>query len=212
MLSHDIAIELLPWLVNDSLAGDEKLKVLAHARTCVICRRELDDLERLRGALLLSSTAPPLPEPDMRNINAQIDRLINRQNWWRNFVSRVRNTPNYSWRTAFAVQSILLIVVAGLFLWPNPESQEFTTLTQPGDLPDGHYVRLVLSPAYAESELSTMLEQYGLEVVKGPSPGGVYTLGLADTLSNVDRDKLVLTLQEDPRVLFAQPVTRQSGK
>jgi len=212
MLSHDIAIKLLPWLANDSLDNDEKQTVLAHARACVICRRELADLERLRDSILHSSTAPSTPEPDMRNINAQIDRLISRQNWWRNLASKIRDTLAQSWGTAFAVQSILLIFVAGLLLWPKPDSQEFMTLTQPGDLPNGHYVRLVFSPEYAESELLTLLQQYDLKVIQGPSAGGVYTVGVAESLSTVDRDELMLTLRDDPRVLFAQPVIRQSDK
>ena len=44
-VSHEQAVELIPWLVNESLVGKEKEAVLEHAQSCVICRRDLDDLD-----------------------------------------------------------------------------------------------------------------------------------------------------------------------
>jgi hypothetical protein len=99
-----------------------------------------------------------------------------------------------------------------LLLWPEPEYPEFTTLTQQNDLPDGLYVRLVFSPELAQSDLSTLLEEFALEVIEGPSTRGVYTLGMAESSSVEDRDKLVMSLQADSRVLFAQPVSRESDR
>lgn len=212
MLPHEKATELLPWLVNDSLDEDEKVAVLEHAGACVICRRELGDLERLRDSISRVSTALPTPAPDMRNINARIDALIDRRNWGRNLLSQARETFESPWRIAFAAQSILLIVLAGVLLWPKSENAEFTTLTQPDNLPDGHYVRVVFSPELAQSELLTLLGKFELKVIEGPSSGGVYTLGLAEFLSAEDRDKLLKSLQDDPKVLFAQPVSREAAQ
>lgn len=212
MLPHEKAAELLPWLVNDSLDEVEKVAVLEHAHACVICRRELVDLEQLRDSISHASAALPTPAPDMRNINARIDGLINGRSWGRNLLSRIRNTRPSSWRIAFAVQSILMIVLVSLLLWPEPEYPEFTTLTQQNDLPDGLYVRLVFSPELTQSDLSTLLEEFALEVIEGPSTRGVYTLGMAESSSAEDRDKLVTSLQADPRVLFAQPVSRESDR
>ena len=212
MLPHEKAAELLPWLVNDSLDEVEKVAVLEHAHACVICRRELVDLEQLRDSISHTSAALPTPAPDMRNINARIDGLINRRSWGRNFLSRIRDTRPRFWRIAFAAQSILMIVLVGLLLWPEPEYPEFTTLTQQNDLPDGLYVRLVFSPELAQSDLSTLLEEFALEVIEGPSTRGVYTLGMAESSSVEDRDKLVMSLQADSRVLFAQPVSRESDR
>ena len=212
MLPHEKAVELLPWLVNDSLDEVDKAALLEHAHACVTCRRDLVELEQLRDSISHASAALPTPAPDMRNINARIDGLINRRSWGRNFLSRIRDTRPRFWRIAFAAQSILMIVLVGLLLWPKPEYPEFTTLTQQNDLPDGLYVRLVFSPELAQSDLSTLLEEFALEVIEGPSIRGVYTLGMAESLSVEDRDKLLMSLQTDPRVLFAQPVTRESER
>ena len=203
-VSHEQAAELLPWLINDSLDADEKAGVLDHARACVICRREMNELERLQELIVDASAS--MPAPDMRNINAHIDKLIDRQNWRQVLMFRAREMLQSPWHIAFLAQSVLIVVLASLILWPEAENGEFTTLTEPGDLPAGTYVRVVFSPEIARSEFLIFLERFELAIVDGPSSRGVYTLGLAPSMSLNDRDKLVLFLQGDPRVLFAQPV------
>ena len=50
-VSHEQAVELLPWLVNNSLDEQEKEAVLEHAHACVICRRELTNLQQLQNSI-----------------------------------------------------------------------------------------------------------------------------------------------------------------
>ena len=50
-LPHSRAFELLPWLVNGTLAGAERDAVEQHARTCIACRRELKEQQRLHAAV-----------------------------------------------------------------------------------------------------------------------------------------------------------------
>ncbi|MDH3553051.1 MAG: hypothetical protein OER22_10600, partial [Gammaproteobacteria bacterium] len=60
-MSHEQASELLPWLVNDSLAEGERDLVHEHATSCVICRRELHELENLRDSISDVSAATAIP-------------------------------------------------------------------------------------------------------------------------------------------------------
>lgn len=203
-VSHEHAIELLPWLVNNSLDEREREAVLEHAQACVICRRELTNLQQLRDSISNTSSTSPLPEPDLRNINARIDALIDRQNWGRELWSRLREARDSSWRIAFAAQTVALIVLATVLFWPEPRSEEYTTLTQVQNLPDGQYLRVVFSPNLQQSQLTNLLDKHKLTIVDGPSIRGVYTLGVADT--GLYSDRLLSRLQGDPDVLFAQPV------
>lgn len=206
--SHEQAVELIPWLVNESLVGKEKEAVLEHAQSCVICRRDLDDLEQLRNAIMSASSLQPIPAPDMRNINTRVDALIDRQNRGLLLISRLREAFESPWRIAFIAQSVLLVVLAGLLLWPGPRHAEYTTLTQSQYLPPGNHVRVVFSPELTQFELIELLGSLELTIIDGPSNRGVYTLGVAKRMSVEDRDKLIMGLQEDPKVLFAQPVNR----
>jgi len=205
-LSHEQAAELLPWLVNDSLAGEEKENVLVHARDCVICRRDLDELQRYRNSVAGAAESMVIPAPDMRNINASIDGLIDRQNRRRQWMPRLRDMVFSPWRVAFAVQTILVIVLASVLIWPESEDPAFTTLTQPQELPDGHYVRVVFSPELAASEFSDLLDELSLTVADGPSERGVFTLGHSGNLAEGEYAQLLEDLRKDTNVLFAQPV------
>ena len=202
--SHEQALELLPWLVNDSLDELEKEAVLEHAHACVICRRELTDLQQVRDSVSRDSISSPVPEPDMRNVNARIDALIDGQNRGRELLSRLGNVFGSRWRIAFVAQTVVLIVLASVLLWPEPEGARFSTLTQPDNLPDGRYVRVVFTPDIQQSQLTSLLDTYDLVIVEGPSNRGVYTLGVNN--STQDSDRLLSSLQGDPDVLFAQPV------
>ncbi len=207
-VSHEQAAELLPWLVNDSLVDKEKETVLEHAQSCVICRRDLDDLEQLRDSIMSVSSLELIPAADMRNVNARIDALIDKQNRGRVLIARLREVFVSPWQMAFVAQSVLLVVLASLLLWPGPRDAEFTTLTQPHHLPDGHYIRVVFSPELTQSEFIELLDNLELTIFDGPSSRGVYTLGVAKAMSVDDHDKLVVDLQGNPSVLFAQPVNR----
>ena len=202
--SHEQAVELLPWLVNDSLDESEKEAVLEHAHACVICRRELSSLQKIQDSISDTSGTLSIPEPDMRRINARIDDFIEGHKSWRGLITRFRNLFNSPWRIAFAAQSVALLALAMVLVWPEPEDAQFETLTQTGSLPDGRYVRVVLSPDIQQSQLEDFLDLYELTIVDGPSNRGVYTLGIA--LRTQDTDILVSSLQGDPIVLFAQPV------
>lgn len=211
-LSHEQAAELLPWLVNNSLDGEEKENVLEHALDCVTCRRELEELERLSNSIANAAESTLIPAPDMRNINARIDRSIDRQNWVREWFSRIHDAITGPWRVALAVQMGLIIVLASVLFWPGSGDPEFTTLTQPKNMPDGHYIRVVFSPDLAAPELSRLLDEMALTVADGPSARGVYTLGISQTMSEDERAWLLANLQRDPNVLFAQVVVHGKNK
>ncbi|MFQ6004450.1 MAG: hypothetical protein ACE5OQ_03015 [Woeseia sp.] len=205
-MSHEQAADLLPWLVSDTLDDAEKEIVLEHASACVICRRELDYLRQLRDSIVKTSGSMPMPDPDMRNINARIDALIANRHRGQMLLSMLHEVIASPWRIAFAAQTALLVALVTVLLWPDQKDVEFTTLTQPQVLPNGNYVRVVFGPELDETQLTGLLERYDLAIVNGPSNRGVYTLGVMESLSTEGRDQLVMHLEKDPNVLFAQTV------
>jgi hypothetical protein len=207
-LSHEQAAELLPWLINDSLEPDERARVFEHAKACVICRRDMDDLEQIRRRI--ATTAGPIPSPDMRRINARIDALTDRRERLRRLLAELRDIASSPWNIAFATQSVLLVILAGVVILPGTEEGGFSTLTDAEPLGAGNYVRVVFDPELGDTEIGNFLDRFELTVVDGPSRRGVYTLGVSDSLTASDRDDLLSFLQRDARILFAQPVARWS--
>ena len=204
---HEQAMELLPWLINDSLSSDERATVLAHSQCCVICRREMKALKDLRDSVESLFGTVSIPTPDMRNINARIDKHIRRQNLGRRAFMWVGDLFASPWRAAYAVQTVLLIVLATALLWPATPDTEYTTLTQTPDLVDGHYVRVVFSPDLTHSGINDLLDDMELRIVAGPSERGVYTLSAENSNAVEKRDEALATLSQNPGVLFAQPVS-----
>ena len=77
-MTHEQAIELLPWFVNESLDAGEHEAVQAHASSCVICRREIEELEVLQRSIREAPVLEEMPAVDMRRINARIDAQLER--------------------------------------------------------------------------------------------------------------------------------------
>ena len=77
-MTHEQAIELLPWFVNESLDAGEHEAVQAHASGCVICRREIEELEVLQRSIREAPALEEMPAADMRRINARIDAQLER--------------------------------------------------------------------------------------------------------------------------------------
>lgn len=211
-MSHEQARELLPWLVNGSLDELERDLVDEHARTCVVCRRDLAELQNLQESIAQMSDTAETPAPDMRRINARIDALIERQGRGREYVSSLREFFASPWRIAFAVQTVLVLALGIALLWPQNEEAGFTTLTAPSELPDGQYIRVVVDPSLGAVELSRLIGDLGLTVIDGPSERGVTTLRITTAVSAADRDTIVSGLLSNQGILFAQPISIESNR
>lgn len=207
MMSHDKAAELLPWLVNHSLAAGERDAVREHATSCVICRRELTQLETLRAAIVSEVRPDGVSAPDMRRINVRIDAMLDRETAGSMLLARLREWFDNPWRVAFAAQTALLIALIAFWPLQQISEPEFTTLTEPQALPDGHYVRIVFDPTLDAARIAALLEGTGLSVASGPSPRGVYTLRFTEGTATADRAAMVTALHAEPGVLFVQAVT-----
>jgi len=208
---HEQAMELLPWLINKSLSNDERVVVLDHAKYCVVCRREIEHLEHLRDSIERLSSPVPIPAPDMRNINARIDRWIDQQNFVRRSFSWIGGFFPSPWRTVNAVQTVLLVVLGAALLWPESRDAEFTTLTQSQELANGHYVRVVFSPELTFAKQQALLDDLELRIVDGPTDRGVYTLATANSMAVEERDVALKQLSKNSGVIFAQPVNQGTG-
>ncbi len=208
-MTHEEVRELLPWFVNDSLDDVEHERVDAHARSCVICRRELQELRQMRTSIRQQSEDAPIPEPDMRRINARIDALIDRQERGGRWLLALKDFFASPQRLAIAAQAAAIAVLLGVLLWPEPQTPRYTTLTASDALPEGTYIRVVFDPALAATDVAAIVEANGLEVVNGPSPRGVAVLRVQPTATEVDSESVVNALLAGQGVLFAQPIERR---
>lgn len=205
-MTHDLAIELLPWLVNGSLDADEREVVRLHVTSCIICRRELAELQVLRESIGKAEAEIEVPAPDMRRINARIDKQLENASRAGTWLAALHNVVGSPWRIAFVAQTLALLVLAIIWLQPEEIQPEFRTLTTAETLPAGHYLRVVLDPRIEAAGVSELLDANNLTIASGPSRRGVITLRFADNVADEERNLVVNAIREDERVLFAEPV------
>ena len=205
-LSHEQAAELLPWLVNDSLATEEKASLLAHAQDCVVCRREIGELESLQDRLSVDDALDAVPAPDMRRINRRIDDYEARRLRLPGILSSLREFFSNPWRTAVVAQSAVIAALVATLLMPAEDPTPYTALTQADQLPAGSYLRIVVSVEMSDERWSDLLDRFDLTLADGPSERGVATLSLSTPLSDDEKAALVTELSADPDVRFVQPL------
>lgn len=197
-LTHERAVELLPWLVNGSLAAEERGLVEQHVRSCLSCHRELKEQQRLRAALrsqpAIHISAQSGFERLTRDLSAPPALIASRG---RRFAAVTR----------FAIVAAAGGVLLGALLWLMPLQSDryaptFDTLATQPAATSAPAIDVIFVQSVTAAEIQRLLEEIDGSIAAGPSDLGRYTVLLEGT-QETDVDALLTQLQRDPRVRFA---------
>ena len=196
---HERAFELLPWLVNGRLEPAERDAVEAHLRSCLPCRRELKEQQRLRTALR---------EHPAVHISPQIsfDRLARRLAE-PEVLPPPRAARRFAAFTRFASVAAAGVALLGLLLWLVPKTPgtdaAYRTLATSAAAA-GARVDIVFAKSATEAERQRVVAEVGGQIASGPTELGRYTVQLgAERSSDADVTGVLQRLNRDPRVRFA---------
>lgn len=200
-LPHSRALELLPWLVNGTLAGDEREGVEQHARACIACRRELKEQQRLHAAVRARRTVDVSAEAGFDRLSAELDTAGN--------AARPRWRARYAAAAPFAIAAAAGMAVLAILLWltplPKVDGNDYSTLA---DAPaaDVALLDIVFADDTTATEIQSLLDGIGGEIVAGPSDLGRYSVRVASEEPHSEElGDLLAALASDPRVRFAGP-------
>ncbi len=208
-ISHDRAFELLPWLVNGSLAGSQRDTIEQHTRDCLVCRRELKQQQRLRSAILAQPAVHISRQSGFDKLLQTLDEPpiipVVRTPAGRS----ARQMPSFA-RFAF-VGTTGAILLAGL-LWLVPpfstsmgQSGGYRTLPEIAGERD-RALDIAFVDSVMASQMQDVLTEIGGEITAGPSDIGRYTVKLENRqLTGSQLRDLATRLTADPRVRFAFP-------
>jgi hypothetical protein len=205
---HSRAFELLPWLVNDSLATPERDAVELHVRTCIVCRREIKEQQRLLAAL----QAQPIVHLSAQNA---FDRLSNELDDGRHARHAPRD-PAYLPFLRFGVVAAMGVALVSFLFWLAPDapqqSADYATLaTEPSGR--GPHFDVIFSRDTTAAEIQTLLDSVGGEIVAGPSEVGRYGIRVTSGPAGAtDLAKALAQLAGDPHVRLAARAYTESGK
>lgn len=196
-LSHARALELLPWLVNGSLGPAERDAVEQHVRSCITCRRELREQQRLQSAIRAQPTVHVTSQLGFEQLDREIDGEA--------------RTPAARWRRGYAAAGPFAIAAAAglallaFLLWLSPPHatapSPYTTLASPGG--EDELLDVVFTQDTTTAEVRALLERIGGEIVGGPSSLGRYRIHLTDDTSDSSAEALeraIAELDADPHV------------
>ena len=197
--AHAHAFELLPWLVNGSLGAAERDAVERHVRTCIVCRREQKEQQRLHAAMRAQPTVHVSSQTAFEQLNRQLDETAaQRTGAWQLRYATVR---------PFAVAAAAGVALLVFLLWltPLPQVGDGTFSTLATSLrADTTLLDVVFAEQTTAAEIQALLDEIRGEIVAGPSDVGRYSVRVADSqLTDTELTRLVSTLARDPRVRFA---------
>jgi hypothetical protein len=197
-LAHTRAFELLPWLVNGTLAGPERDAVEQHARACIACRRELKDQQALHAATRARRTVDVSAEAGFDRLSSEIDATPAARRRWQ---------LRYATAAPFAVAAAAGVAVLAILLWftplPDLDTERYSTLaTTPAT--SETLLDVVFADTTTAAELQALLDEIGGEIVAGPTSLGRYSVRVAGGQANDAQIRdLLVRLGADPRVKFA---------
>jgi hypothetical protein len=188
---------LLPWLVNDTLAGEERRRVDVHVADCAICQRTVVALRQVSDAIRAEA---PIPGRDLyARMRSQMPSLPSEP---RGLFPRIFSpVPVYA-RIIIAAQFIALLVLAGLLLSRSPV---LTTLSYVPATGPAVRLQVIFNSQVSSGQVQALLASMSARIVDGPSPTGVYVVEVplgSDYPDSTSQAALDL-LQKSPLIVFA---------
>ena len=172
---HRLAQELLPWLVNGTLDGDELARVAAHLEQCARCQADAAAQGALRAIAVDVAPAGAL-ERDWAALRARLEadherpqRRLGRVAWWRLGLQLAVGLQA-------AVILVLAVVLAGVSL---PRGEPYRALGASPSAASANAL-IVFRADASEREMRDVLRGAGARIVGGPTVSDAYLVHLAD--------------------------------
>jgi hypothetical protein len=217
--AHLEAQRLLPWWVNGTLEGSEFERMSHHLGECAQCRREVEELQRLRETYAQAAATVPAPPPSFANLRRRLqasDRPSPPQ--WRDWHRAWPLLP--SWLRGLVVaQGLGILVLGGMLLTstaPDPALQRDgpalyhalgATDAPPGDAHSRQLV-VVFEPAMSQERMRALLRANQARIIDGPNDAGAYVLAIPAARVATARAALRAT----PGVVLVEPLDAAAGR
>ncbi len=213
---------LLPWYVNDSLHTDEKNRVESHLKSCIQCRAELLELNKIAQWVCehdpLSSQAHASFSNLMDKIQQEDSKILTdqeKQSVPVDFKNRIFRSNNKLTIFGYAVFAQAAVVLLGLTLliksallgsFEQPVTQ-FHTLSDGQQIHlNTNEIRVVFSKNIQEAQINRVVSSLPGKIVSGPSEQGVYVIRIENNkIAESEISELVRNLRKNNQIIFAEP-------
>ena len=199
--AHKVADVLLPWLVNETLEGDELAFVRRHLEVCPECRQEVEWLRELHAACI-AGEAMPGASGAFRNLR----RELQAPSEGRDSIARLRRTRGRTprwWQWAVAAEFAVIVVLGGLLLTSTEGPVLYRTLgAGNAGKPAAGSLVVVFDPATSQAEVQRILRSAGARIVDGPTHANAYVLEVPVGQT----DRAAQAIKAERAALFLEPL------
>ena len=200
--------ELIPLHLNGSLSEQETHEFLQALQKYPELEQELSEFNEINDAF------NAMPMPDEAHFDTLFEKIAAKNSLATDKPASTVATPVQptlldtlrlwfgnpflSWGVALAQFAILAVVIFSLP--PDHPEQRYQTLSDNSHTQTAN-LNIVFTPSATLEQINSLLHQYQLEIVSGPSSANVYSISTGQTS---DLDKLLGQLGQHELVRFAQ--------
>jgi hypothetical protein len=218
--AHQDVMLLLPWYVNHTLQGTELKRVEAHHNVCLMCKREILNLQKLTLVVNQSSALHTheqvaftqlkkrLHQSSPSIVQAATTDAIDLSK--HKTAQRAAEMPWTLSRPALAMAAVLLLALAipGYFKMNPMLSRDYRTLSE-GSMANLHSndSHLVFADNTTPEQIEQLLAPFAGQIIGKPTEQTLYTVRFEQINSKEALIVRLAQLKKNPRVIFAEPAT-----
>jgi len=225
---HQQATLLLPWYVNRTLHSDESHFVESHLKSCLVCKIELANLQKLSASISQENLFAPVAHASFLQLKNRIhkneipskkkswdfDYLLSFRLWFSNL-----STKNLvSLYSSFVLGSLLLLTFSlispAFFAEKQNSVNSFHTLSSSKQVTHKqNEIRLVFSNEITQNEIIQIVNSVQGQIVAGPTAQGVYTIRIGKQKNtSINLIKTISLLRNKKQVIFSEPALPSTNK
>jgi hypothetical protein len=212
---HQEAWNLLPWYVNRSLDLVEQDFVKNHVKTCITCRIEINQQQRLLERMQQTDLLQQVSQDSFTKLRKRIEEqpkpcaLAEHKKPKRALELHSRQLFGFVKYTALAA-SLLLLAMPFMLNSPTDKPElkgEYRTLANPTEgKQKNNIVRIVFADQPGPEQIEAILNNISGHIVKGPSKNEVYEVQIGNQQANPQGvNDAISHLRKNPLVVFADP-------
>ncbi len=219
---HQEVSLLLPWHVNKTLLDKENALVEKHLKSCLTCRIEITNLQKLSKSICQEDVLHPLAHISFMKLKSRLHEpveLFKNKNGildiYSDYVQRLRSFNLKNLISLFAAYTLVpvflltfAIVLYGYFITEQTSGMEFHTLSSTKNItPRENEINIVFSKDITQQKMTQILASVQGSVVSGPNLQGVFRVRIGKKkLTSADLKEKALLLRKKAQVIFAEPI------
>jgi hypothetical protein len=188
---------LLPWHLTHTLKKEEEEKIKKHLRSCSICRRELKQIKHEQRLYQSAAEEIPIPQTFPHLLN-EIEQREEGGIWQR--IAALIPRPQPALAATLIVAQFLVIIGLVTILALNPwgaGEQLYRTLSGSSLVEGkGPRISILFQDGVQEKTAREVILEIDGTIVNGPTPMGLYTVGLRSQMSPEELQHVIASLRQ----------------